>query len=92
MAYGARRFAVLDFAARLTDGLGRAARIFVTLATRQASWAPTDLYAAAATARFVAAHNLIDRAEGLVDDDPDVDLVQVRTPLWFGSTTLHEEN
>jgi hypothetical protein len=92
MAYGSRRFTVIDRAARLADTLVRAARIFINLATRQASWGATDLYAAAATARFLAAHSLIERAEAQVGDDPDVDLIQVQTPLWFSSTTLHEEN
>jgi len=92
MAYGSRRFTVLDHAVRLAGMLARASRIFINLATRQASWSPTNVYAAAATARFLAAHELIDRAEAQVAEHPDTDLVQVRQPLWFGSTTLHEEN
>lgn len=91
MAYGARRFTILDHAVRLADTLARVARHFINLATRQASWSPTDLYAAAATARFMAAHHLIDRAEQQVGSDPDTDLIQIRQPIWFGATTIHEE-
>jgi hypothetical protein len=90
--YGARRTTLIAQVARFTASVARAGRLFAQLATSRSSWGLTDLYAAACTARFMAAHELIDRAEDQVDDDPDVDLVQVRTPLWFGSTTLHEEN
>lgn len=90
--YGSRRMTVIEHLARAVDRAGRVARVALNLATRQASWSPTSLYAAVMTARFVAAHDLIDRAQDLVGDDPDADLVQVRQPLWFGSTTLHEEN
>ncbi|WP_327724419.1 hypothetical protein [Streptomyces europaeiscabiei] len=90
--YGSRRMTVIEQLARAATRVARVARVAFNLATHQASWSPTDLYAAAMTARFMAAHDLIDRAEGLVDDDPDVDLVQVRQPAWFGSTNLHEEN
>lgn len=89
--YGSRRMTLIGQAAVAVERVARAARLFFNIATRQASWGATDLYAAACTARFMAAHDLIDRAEGLIDDDPDTDLVQVRTPLWFGSTNLHEE-
>ncbi|KOG33304.1 hypothetical protein [Streptomyces resistomycificus] len=91
MAHGSRRFTVLDHAARLADTLAHAARIFITLATRQASWSLTDLYAAAAAARFTAAHHLIERAETQLGNDPEADLIQIRQPLWFGATTIHEE-
>lgn len=91
MAYGARRFAALDRAARIVYALGRACRLFVDLATRQASWSPGDVYAAAATARFLAAHQLIDRAEAQIGGDPDTELIQIRQPLWFGGSTIHEE-
>lgn len=90
--YGSRRATLIDRAAGFTQRLACAGRLFVRLATRQARWSVTDLYAAAATARFMAAHQLIDRAEAQVGDHPDTDLDQVRLPLWFGSTTLHEEN
>ncbi|MEG8275752.1 hypothetical protein [Streptomyces sp. AHA2] len=90
--YGSRRTALIDRVVRFTEGIARTGRLFARLATSQARLGLTDLYAAACTARFMAAHELIDRAENQVGDDPDADLVQVRTPLWFGSTTLHEEN
>lgn len=89
--YGSRRFTLIETAVGLAQRAASAARLFVNLATSQASWSPTSLYAAAATARFVAAHELIDQADRLVGDDPDADLDQVRQPLWFGATTLHEE-
>lgn len=89
--YGARRTTLIDRVVRLTEGIARTGRLFARLAAGQTDWSLTGLYAAAMTARFMAAHQLIDRAEDQADD-PDVDLVQVRQPLWFGSTTLHEEN
>lgn len=89
--YGSRRFTLIELAAGLAERAVRVTRLFFNIATHQASWGPTDLYAAVMTAKFVAAHDLIDRAEGLVDDDTDVELVQVRQPVWFGSTDLHEE-
>lgn len=90
--HGARRTTFIEQVARFTQGVAAAGRLFVQLATSRRSWGLTDLYAAAATARFMAAHRLIDQAESQIGDDPDADLGQVRTPLWFGSTTLHEEN
>lgn len=90
--YGSRRMTLIGHAANAMDRASRVVRLFFNLATRQASWGATDLYAAAVTARFLAAHELIDQAEDLVGDDPDVDLDQVNQPLWFGSTTIHEEN
>jgi hypothetical protein len=89
--YGSRRTTLIARVARFTEGIAQAGRLFVRLATRQTRWGLTDLYAAAATARFLAAHELITRAEAQTVGD-DVVLDQVRTPLWFGSTTLHEEN
>ncbi|MFJ2964239.1 hypothetical protein ACIPIC_18310 [Streptomyces collinus] len=89
--YGARRTTLIGRIVRFTEGIARAGRLFARLTAGRTDWSPTGLYAAAATARFMAAHELIDRAEAQADD-PDTDLVQVRTPLWFGSTTLHEEN
>lgn len=90
--YGSRRFTLLEAAATVGERIARVARLFIQLATSRSSWGLTDLYAAAATARFMAAHELIDRAEDQVGDDPDIELDQVRLPLWFGATTLHEEN
>ena len=90
--YGARRSTLIDRLVRFTEGIARTGRLFARLTAGRTDWSPTGLYAAAATARFMAAHELIARAEAQVGDDPDADLAQVRTPLWFGSTTLHEEN
>jgi hypothetical protein len=90
--YGSRRFTVIEAVATVAQHVARAGRLFLNLATSHASWSLTNLYAAAATARFMTAHELIDQAEDLVGDDPDTDLVQVNQPAWFGFTTLHEEN
>lgn len=90
--YGSRRTTLIDRIARFTEGVARTGRLFVRLAAGRSRWGLTDLYAAAATAKFLAAHELIDHAEAQVADGDDVVLDQVRTPLWFGSTTLHEEN
>lgn len=89
--YGSRRTTLIDRIARFTEGVARTGRLFVRLAAGRSHWGLTDLYAAAATAKFLAAHELINRAEVQAVGD-DVVLDQVRTPLWFGSTTLHEEN
>lgn len=89
--YGSRRITLIDQVARAADRVARAGRLIVRLVTAQPKWGVTDLYAAACTARFLAAHELIDLAGAEVGDDPDADLVQVRQPLWFGSTNLHEE-
>jgi hypothetical protein len=90
--YGSARISLLDHAVRTADRVACAARVFVRLATR-ARWRPTDVYAAAATARFMAAHQLIDQAADAVEasGDPEFAVVQIRQPLWFGATTIHEE-
>jgi hypothetical protein len=90
--YGQMRIALLDRAVAAAERLARYGRLAVRLAART-RWRPTDVYAAVATARFMAAHELIDRAaaEAADDTDPDLDLVQIRQPLWFGASTIHEE-
>ncbi|MFG2130505.1 hypothetical protein ACGFNV_22185 [Streptomyces sp. NPDC048751] len=90
--YGSRRMTVISHLAGAAERVTRAARLFVHLTTRQTRWGVTDLYAAAMTARFMAAHELLDKAEALVGDDPDIELLHVSQPIWFGTTTLHEEN
>ncbi|MFH9090940.1 hypothetical protein [Streptomyces sp. NPDC017673] len=90
--YGQMRIALLDRAVAAAGRCARVARLAVRLATRT-RLAPTDLYAALATARFMAAHELIERAEAACDleTDPDLDLVQIRQPIWFGGTTIVED-
>lgn len=90
--YGQMRLTLLDRAVSAAERLARVARLAVQLATRT-RLAPTDLYAALATAKFMAAHELIEQAADQVadDTDPDLDLVQIRQPIWFGGTTIHEE-
>lgn len=89
--YGQTRIALLDRTVAALSRGARVARMALRLASRT-RLGPSDLYAAVATARFMAAHELIERAEAACDtDDPDLDLVQVRQPLWFGGTTIVED-
>lgn len=92
MAYGQVRVLLVD---RLAGAVARAARV-AGLAVRLATatrMGPSDLYAALATARFMAAHELIERTADAVeqDDDQEVDVVHLSQPLWFGGTTIFEE-
>ncbi|MEU3282109.1 hypothetical protein [Streptomyces antibioticus] len=89
VAYGQTRIALLDRAVAAVDRCARVARLAVQLATRT-RLAPTDLYAALATAKFMAAHELIDQAADEVADD-ETELIQIRQPLWFGGTTIVED-
>ncbi|MFE4613735.1 hypothetical protein ACFRK5_36145 [Streptomyces niveus] len=90
--YGSVRIALVDRAVLAAGRLARVARFALRLATHT-RLTPTDVYAAVATARFMAAHELVDQAAAEIEacDDPDVDLIQIRQPLWLGSTTIHEE-
>lgn len=91
--YGQTRIALLDRAVAAADRLARVARLAVQLAVQLATrtrLAPTDLYAALATAKFMAAHELIDQAADEVADD-ETELIQIRQPLWFGGTTIVED-
>lgn len=90
--YGQMRITLLDRAVGALERGARIARMALRLATRT-RLAPTDLYAALATAKFMAAHELIEQAADAVadDPDPDLDLVQVRQPIWFGGTTILED-
>lgn len=90
VAYGQMRITLLDRAAAAIEHGARIARMALHLATRT-RLAPTDLYAALATAKFMAAHELIDQAADEAADDPDLDLIEVRQPLWFGGTTIVED-
>lgn len=89
--YGQVRIALLDRAVAAIERCARIGRVAVRLASRT-RLGPTDLYAALATARFMAAHELIDRAAVEAGDDPEIELIQIRQPLWFGATTIHEEH
>lgn len=88
--YGQTRIALLDRAVSAIERCAGVARLALRLATKT-RLAPTDLYAALATAKFMAAHELIDQAADEVADDPDTDLIQIRQPLWFGGTTIVED-
>ncbi|MEU9646995.1 hypothetical protein [Streptomyces sp. NPDC048188] len=91
--YGQMRITLLDRATAAVERLARVARLAVRLVSRT-RLAPTDLYAAVATARFLAAHELIEQAADAVADDPDadLDLIEVRQPLWFGGATIVEDD
>ncbi|MFJ2203310.1 hypothetical protein [Streptomyces violaceusniger] len=91
--YGQLRIALLDRAVAAVGRAARVGRIALHLASRT-RLGPADVYAAVATARFMAAHELIERAEDQAAraNDPDVELIQVRQPVWFGGATIHEEN
>ncbi|MFJ2477749.1 hypothetical protein ACIOWI_33050 [Streptomyces sp. NPDC087659] len=89
MAYGQFRMVLLDRAAAAAGRLAGVAQLAVRLASRT-RLTPTDVYAAVATARFMAAHELIDRAAAEAAG-PETELIQIRQPLWFGGTTIHEE-
>ncbi|MFD3820285.1 hypothetical protein ACFWRZ_34940 [Streptomyces rubiginosohelvolus] len=90
MAYGQMRMLLVD---RVVDAVARAARV-AGLAARLATTTrmrPSDVYAAVATARFMAAHELIERTADAVQDDDEVDVVHLSQPLWFGCNTIFEE-
>lgn len=90
--YGQTRIALLDRAASAIERCARVARMALRLATKT-RLGPTDLYAALATAKFMAAHELIETAADAVADDTDdeTELIQIRQPLWFGGTTIVED-
>ncbi|MFB7032111.1 MULTISPECIES: hypothetical protein [unclassified Streptomyces] len=92
MAYGQFRVLLVDRAAGAVTALARVARLAVRLATRT-SMGPSDLYAAVATARFMAAHELIEQAADAAEQtgDPEAEITDIRTPIWFGAMTIHEE-
>ncbi|MEU2476078.1 MULTISPECIES: hypothetical protein [Bacteria] len=90
MAYGQMRVLLVDRIAGAVASAARVAGLAVRLATAT-RMTPTDVYAAVATARFMAAHELIERAEQACDDD-ETDLIQIRQPMWFGGTTITEDD
>ncbi|WP_326683044.1 hypothetical protein [Streptomyces sp. NBC_01237] len=90
MAHGQMRVLLVDRLAGAVTRVARVAGLAVRLATAT-RMGPTDLYAALATARFMAAHELIERTADAVQDDDEVDVVHLSQPLWFGGTTLFEE-
>lgn len=89
--YGSRRITLIDQVARAADRIARAGRLVVRLVTAQPGWGVTDLYAAACTARFMAAHELLEQAADLAGDE-DSTLVAARTWPWFGADYVYEEN
>ncbi|WP_432089683.1 hypothetical protein [Streptomyces sp. bgisy095] len=92
MAYGQMRVLLVDRAAGALAAAARVVRLAVRLATRT-PMGPTDLYAALATAQYMAAHELIEQAADAADKtgDPEAEITDIRTPAWFGRMTIHEE-
>ncbi|MFF0561517.1 hypothetical protein [Streptomyces sp. NPDC004266] len=90
--YGQIRVLLVDRAVAAVATAARVARLAVRLATRT-SMGPVDLYAALATAKYMAAHELIEQAADAVEEsgDPDIEVTDIRTPIWFGKITIHEE-
>ncbi|MGI5341884.1 hypothetical protein ACQEVS_33005 [Streptomyces sp. CA-181903] len=88
--YGSTRISVVDRAVHAAARLARLGRLFVRLASRTRC-GPTDLYAAACTAQFLAAHELIERAAVMAAEDAEIEIIHIRQPLWFGGRTLDEE-
>lgn len=90
--YGQMRISLLDRVLSATERLARVGRLALGLAAGT-RWTPTDLFAALATARFMAAHQLIDQTSDAVEaaDDDEFDVIQIRQPLWFGGQSIHEE-
>ncbi|MFH9959732.1 hypothetical protein ACH4OX_36765 [Streptomyces roseolus] len=91
--HGQTRILLVDRAVAVVATAARAARLAVRLVTRT-RLSPGDVYAAVATAKFLAAHELIERAADAVEatGDPEVEVVHLSTPLWFGLITLHDES
>ncbi|MFI8515354.1 hypothetical protein ACIGHB_29920 [Streptomyces sp. NPDC085460] len=91
--YGQKRMLLVDRAVAVVATAARAARLAVRLVTRT-RLTPADCYAAVATARFLAAHELIERAADAVEasGDPDIEVTHISTPAWFGLITLHDES
>ncbi|MYV66858.1 hypothetical protein GT043_13100 [Streptomyces sp. SID2131] len=84
---------LVDRAAGAVTALARVARLAVRLATRT-SMGPSDIYAALATARFMAAHELIEQAADAAEQtgDLEAEITDIRTPIWLGAMTIHEES
>ncbi|MFF5924156.1 hypothetical protein ACFY8C_38400 [Streptomyces flavochromogenes] len=93
MAYGQMRMLLVDRAVAAVATAARVARLAVRLATRT-SMGPIDLYAALATAKFMAAHELIEQAADAAEQtgDPEAEITDIRTPIWLGAMTIHEES
>lgn len=86
-------FARISLAGRAVAAVTRLARATTAVAHAVAalpSWRPTDLYAAAVTYRFTAAHDLLDQAADAADQDDDTTLVAARTWPWFGADFVYE--
>ncbi|MFE7412908.1 hypothetical protein [Streptomyces laurentii] len=91
--YGQMRVLLADRATAAVSRAARVARLAVRVVTRP-GLGPADVYAALATARFMAAHELVERAADAVEasGDPEIEITDLRTPIWFGGITIHEEN
>ncbi|WP_327317853.1 hypothetical protein [Streptomyces sp. NBC_01235] len=88
--FGARRTVLLDRSWAYGSRAARWMAVLVHTVSGQSRWRPTDLYAAAVTARFAASHRLIEQAADRVDDGWAVG--RITTSPLLGSITVFEED
>lgn len=92
MRYGSARLRPLEFALRAVDVAARVVRAVASTVLYLPRLRSTDLYAAAQTARFHAAHGLIDKTADAADDGQDVTVVAARTWPWLGAGYVYQED
>ncbi|MFJ7293283.1 hypothetical protein [Streptomyces collinus] len=88
--FGALRAALLDRSWAVGSRAVRLVSALVHTVSGQSRWRPTDLYAAAVTARFAASHRLIEQAADAVDDGWNVD--HIATSQLLGRSLVFEED
>ncbi|TLS45980.1 hypothetical protein FE633_12605 [Streptomyces montanus] len=88
--FGSRRASLLDRSWALGSRAARWAGALIHAVSGQSRWRPTDLYAAAVTARFAASHRLIEQAADAVDDGWTVD--HIATSRLLGDALVFEED
>lgn len=88
--FGSRRAALLDRSWAVGSRAAGWAAAIVHAVSGQSRWRPTDLYAAAVSARFAASHRLIEQAADQAADGWSVD--HIATSPLFGSITVFEED
>ncbi|MFF7752286.1 hypothetical protein ACFZCP_24215 [Streptomyces sp. NPDC007971] len=90
MVFGSHRASLLDRSWAFGSRAARTLTALVHAVSGQTRWRPTDLYAAAVTARFAASHRLIEQAADAVDDGWSVDFIAT-SPL-LGDPLVFEED
>jgi hypothetical protein len=88
--FGSRRAALLDRSWAFGSRAARWASVLIHAVSGQSRWRPTDLYAAAVTARFAASHRLIEQAEDAAD--AGLTIRSARTSPLFGDVLVFEED